>query len=35
MNSVGINKDPFEVKEGMEKFNAWEKIFDSVGKELE
>ena len=35
VDSVLMNQDPFEVKEGSEKFKAWKKVFDSIGKELE
>ena len=35
VDSVEINRDPFEVKDGDEKFRAWKKVFDSIGKELE
>ena len=30
-----MNEDPFGFKEGDEKFKAWKKIFDQIGKELE
>ncbi|KAK3175983.1 hypothetical protein OEA41_007305 [Lepraria neglecta] len=35
VDSVQMNKDPFGLKEGDEKFKAWKKIFDQIGKELE
>lgn len=35
VDSVQINKDPYEVPEGDEKFKAWKKIFDQIGKELD
>lgn len=35
IDSVLINKDPFEVPEGTEKFKAWKKVFDNIGKELD
>lgn len=35
VDSVQINKDPFEVPEGDQKFKAWKKIFDQIGKELD
>ena len=35
VDSVQINKDPYEVPEGDQKFKAWKKIFDQIGKELE
>lgn len=35
VDSVQMNYDPFQVKEGDEKFKAWKKIFDQIGKELE
>ncbi|KAK4693691.1 hypothetical protein P7C71_g3756, partial [Lecanoromycetidae sp. Uapishka_2] len=35
VDSVQMNIDPFEMKEGDEKFKAWKKIFDQIGKELE
>ncbi|KAL9616077.1 MAG: hypothetical protein Q9160_009012 [Pyrenula sp. 1 TL-2023] len=34
VDSVAINKDPFEQLEGDEKYKAWKKVFDSIGKEL-
>ena len=35
VDSVQINKDPYEVPEGDEKFKAWKKVFDQIGKELD
>ena len=35
VDSVQMNLDPYEVKEGDEKFKAWKQIFDKIGKELE
>lgn len=35
VDSVAINRDPFEVPEGDEKYRAWKKVFDSIGRELE
>lgn len=35
VDSVQINKDPFEVPEGDQKFKAWKRIFDQIGKELD
>lgn len=35
VDSVQMNYNPFEMKEGDEKFEAWKKIFDRIGKELE
>ena len=35
VDSVRINKDPHEVLEGDQKFKAWKKIFDQIGKELD
>ena len=35
VDSVLLNRDPFEIKEGSEKSEAWKKIFLSIGKELE
>ena len=35
VDSVQMNADPYEVKEGDEKFKAWKGIFDKIGKELE
>ena len=35
VDSVQMNEDPFGLKEGDEKFKAWKKIFDQIGKELE
>ena len=35
VDSVQINKDPYEVPEGDQKFKAWKKVFDQIGKELE
>ncbi|KAL9099527.1 MAG: hypothetical protein Q9163_004987 [Psora crenata] len=34
VDSVQLNRDPFELKEGDEKFKAWKKVFDQIGKEL-
>lgn len=34
VDSVQINNDPFAIPEGDEKFNAWKKVFDQIGKEL-
>ena len=34
-DSVQINKDPYGVPEGDQKFKAWKKIFDQIGKELD
>ena len=35
IDSIKINEDPYEVKEGTENFRAWKKVFDSIGKELD
>lgn len=35
VDSVAINRDPFERVEGSEKFQAWKKVFDRIGKELD
>ena len=35
VDSVQINKDPYEVPEGDQKFKAWKKVFDQIGKELD
>lgn len=35
VDSVLMNKDPYEVPEGGQKFKAWKKIFDQIGKELD
>ena len=35
IDSVLMNKDPFEVKDGSEKYKQWKKVFDRIGKELE
>ena len=35
VDSVQMNKDPYEMKDGDEKFKAWKKVFDQIGKELE
>ena len=35
VDSVQMNMDPYEMKEGDKKFKAWKKIFDQIGKELE
>lgn len=35
VDSVQLNRDPFEMKEGDGKFKASKKIFDQIGKELE
>ena len=35
VDSVQMNKDPFEEPEGDQKFKAWKKIFDQIGKELD
>ena len=35
VDSVEINKDPYEMVDGTEKFKAWKKVFDSIGKELD
>lgn len=35
VDSVQMNIDPYEMKEGDEKFKSWKKIFDQIGKELE
>lgn len=35
IDSVLMNKDPFEVKEGSEKYKQWKKVFDMIGRELE
>ena len=34
VDSVQINKDPYEIPEGDQKFKAWKKVFDQIGKEL-
>ena len=35
VDSVQIKKDPYEVPEGDQKFKAWKKLFDQIGKELD
>lgn len=35
VDSVGLNRDPFEVREGSEKFEAWKRVFEGIGRELE
>ena len=35
VDSVQINKDPYAVPDGDQKFKAWKKIFDQIGKELD
>lgn len=35
IDSVTINRDPYEAKDGTEKFKVWKKVFDSIGKELD
>ena len=35
VDSVQMNEDPFAIKEGDEKFKAWKKVFDQIGKELD
>ena len=35
VDSVEINKDPFERVDGVENFKAWKAKLDSIGKELE
>lgn len=35
VDSVQLNRDPFEINDGSEKSEAWKKIFLSIGKELE
>ena len=35
VDSVRLNKDPYEVPEGDQKFKAWKKVFDQIGKELD
>ncbi|KAL9107284.1 MAG: hypothetical protein Q9227_007826 [Pyrenula ochraceoflavens] len=35
VDSVAINRDPFEHVEGDEKYKAWKKVFDQIGKELD
>ena len=35
VDSVQMNTDPFAIMEGDEKFKAWKKIFDQIGKELD
>lgn len=35
VDSVQLNRDPFEIKDGDQKFKSWKKIFDSIGKEFE
>ncbi len=35
VDSVQMNKDPFAIMEGNEKFKAWKMIFDQIGKELD
>lgn len=35
VDSVQINKDPFHIPEGNEKYKKWKEIFLSIGKELD
>ena len=35
VDSVQMNSDPFAIMEGDEKFKAWKKVFDQIGKELD
>ena len=35
VDSVLMNRDPYEMKDGSEKFKAWKKVFDRIGKELD
>ena len=35
VDSVRINQDPYDVPEGDQKFKAWKKLFDQIGKELD
>lgn len=35
VDSVRLNQDPYEMRDEDQKFKAWKKIFDSIGKELE
>lgn len=35
VDSVRINKDPYEMVDGDQKFRAWKKVFDQIGKELD
>ena len=35
VDSVLMNKDPYEMKDGNEKFKVWKAVFDQIGKELD
>ena len=35
VDSIELNADPYEVKDGTEKYKAWKAVFDSIGKELD
>lgn len=35
VDSVQINKDPFHIPEGNEKYKKWKEVFLSIGKELD
>lgn len=35
VDSVRLNEDAYEMKEGIEKFKAWKAEFEKIGRELE